>query len=84
MCFFFCFKLLWASYPRNISVNLFSNQATDLRGDVVIRFSIFSSGSYLVQKSEKILAILVEGHSRNILKSGKWPRRRCCLKVFSA
>ena len=29
-------------------------------------FSIFSSGSHFVQRSGTILAILVEGHSRNI------------------
>ena len=48
-------------------------------------FSIFSFGG-LFQWSETILAILVEGHPRNIsvkffLKSGHWPRR-CRLKVF--
>ena len=36
-----------------------------------------------VQQSRTILAILVEGHPRNIseviLKLGHWPRRRCCL-----
>ena len=29
-------------------------------------FSIFSSGGHFVQRSGTILAILVEGHSRNI------------------
>ena len=49
-------------------------------------FSIFSFGGHFVQRSGTILAILIEGHPRHfceiILKSGHWPRRRCCLKVF--
>ena len=44
-------------------------------------FSIFSSGGHFVQQSGTLLAILSEGHARNIsdiiLKSGHWPRRRC-------
>ena len=47
-------------------------------------FSIFSSGGHFVQKSGTILAILVEGHSRNIsviffLKSVHGSRRKCHL-----
>ena len=49
-------------------------------------FSIFSSGSYFVQLSRIILAILVKGHIRNtpvkLFSSGHWPRRRCHLKDF--
>ena len=50
-------------------------------------FSIFSSGGHFVQQSGTILAILVEGHPRNIsvkffLKSFLWSRMRCNLKVF--
>ena len=49
--------------------------------------SIFSSGSHFVQHSRKKLAVLVEGHPRNIfceiiLILGHWPWRRCPLKVF--
>ena len=42
-----------------------------------------------VHQSRTILAILVQKHKRNIyfceiiLKSGHWPRKRCCLKVFN-
>ena len=48
-------------------------------------FSIFSSGGHFVQRSQTILAILVEVHPMNIsvnlfLKSGHWRRRRCRLK----
>ena len=50
-------------------------------------FSIFSFGGNFVQLSRKILAILVEGHSRNIsvkiiLKLGLWSSRKCHLKIF--
>ena len=50
-------------------------------------FSIFSSGGHFVQQSGTILAILVEGHPRNIsvkffLKSFLWSRMRYNLKVF--
>ena len=52
-------------------------------------FSIFSSYCLFVQRSGTILAILVEGHPRNIstklqcmLKSAYWPRRRCHLTGF--
>ena len=52
-------------------------------------FSIFSSGGPFVQQSRTILAILVKGYNvleehfcEIILKSGPWPRRRCCLKIF--
>ena len=51
-------------------------------------FSIFSSHSHFVQWSGTILAILVEGHARNIsvnfFESGHWlrRRRRCRLNVF--
>ena len=31
-----------------------------------MNFSIFSSGGHFVQRSKTILAILVEGHPRNI------------------
>ena len=45
--------------------------------------SMFSSGSDLVQWSKTILAILVKGHKKNIsVKSGHWPKRRCCFKIF--
>ena len=38
-----------------------------MRGDVILRFiSSFSSGGHLVQWSRTILAILVQGHERNI------------------
>ena len=46
---------------------------------------IFSSGGHFVQWSEMVLAILVEGHPKNIsmkFKSGHWSRRICNLKVF--
>ena len=48
-------------------------------------FSIFSSGGHFFQWSRTILEILVEGppeeyFCENILKSGRWPRRRCYLK----
>ena len=47
----------------------------------------FISGGHFVQRSGTIVAILVEGHLRNIfceivLKSGHWSRRRCHLKFF--
>ena len=50
-------------------------------------FSILSSDSHFVHPSKTILAILVEGHPKNIsvkivLKSTHWPRRRCYLNVF--
>ena len=49
-------------------------------------FSIFSSDDHFVQRSRTILAILVEGHPRNIseiiLKSACWPWRRYCSKIF--
>ena len=48
-------------------------------------FSSFSFGGHFVQRSGTILAILVEGHLRNIpviLKSAYWPKRRFHLKVF--
>ena len=50
-------------------------------------FSIFRSGSHFVQWSRRILAVLVEGHPRNILVriiliSGYWSMRICRLKVF--
>ena len=49
----------------------------------------FISGGHFVQRSGTIVAILVEGHLRNIfceivLKSGHWSRRRCHLKFFSS
>ena len=46
-------------------------------------FSIFSSGGHFVQPSRAILAILVEGHKRNIsfLKSDHRLGRRQ-LKIF--
>ena len=48
---------------------------------------IVSSGTRFVQRSGLILAILVEGHPRNIavkiiLKSGHRPKKSCHLKVF--
>ena len=50
-------------------------------------FSIFSSADHFVQRSGTILAILVEGHPRNmseiILKSAHWPWWRCCFTGFS-
>ena len=45
-------------------------------------FSIFSTGSHFVQLSGTVLAILVEGHPRIILKLGHWSMRICRLKVF--
>ena len=50
-------------------------------------FYIVSSGTRFVQRSGFILAILVEGHPRNIavkiiLKSGHRPKKSCHLKVF--
>ena len=45
-------------------------------GDVIKRlkgFSIWSSGGHFVQQSGTIFAILVEGHSGNILFSGAKP-----------
>ena len=49
-------------------MNLFSNQAFSLGGDVLEKFffSILNSGGHFVKPSTSILAILVEGHSRNI------------------
>ena len=49
--------------------------------------SIFSSGGHFVQRSETILAVLVEGHPRmisvkRILKLVQWSRRRCHLNDF--
>ena len=51
-------------------------------------FSIFSSGGHFVQWGGTILAILVEGHPRDIsvklfLKSVHLSRRRCHLSFFS-
>ena len=51
-------------------------------------FSIFSFDGHFVQRSRTILAILVEGHPRNIsvkiiLKSANWSRRRCRFTSFS-
>ena len=47
---------------------------------VVPSVECFSSGGHFVQWSKTILAILVEGHSRNIsmklLKLGHWPTSR--------
>ena len=50
-------------------------------------FSVLSSGGHFVQRSETILAILVEGSPKEhfcgiFWKSGHWSRRRCHLKVF--
>ena len=50
-------------------------------------FFYFSSGGHFVQRSGRILAILVKSHPRNfsikiILESAKWSRRRCHLKIF--
>ena len=50
-------------------------------------FSISNSGGHFFFPAATILAILVEGHARNIsmiffLKSDNWPRRRCRLKVL--
>ena len=50
-------------------------------------FLFFSSGDHFVQWSETILAILVEGHLRNISEklflNRSIGRRRCHLKVLS-
>ena len=54
------------------------------------RFFYFKFGGHLIQQKETIFAILIEGHPilveghscEFILKSGQWPMRRYCLKVF--
>ena len=47
-------------------------------------FSIFSSDGHFVQRSGTILAILVEGHPKNIsTKLAYWPWRRCHFTGFS-
>ena len=40
------------------------------------RFSIFSSGGHFVHRSKTVLAVLVEGHLRNIPKKFKLNRLR--------
>ena len=50
-------------------------------------FSVFSSDGHFVQANGTILAICKRVTQRNIsceiiVKSGHWPARICCLKVF--
>ena len=48
-------------------MKLFSNQAPGLGVDLLFKgFSIFSSAGHFVQPSRTILALLVEGHKRNL------------------
>ena len=48
----------------------------------VVAFSIFSSDGHFVQPSGTILENLEKHFCEIILKSGHWPQRRCCLKIF--
>ena len=49
-------------------------------------FSIFSSGSFCSAKRNHLRNFgrgpLEEHFCANILKSGHWPKTRCCLKIF--
>ena len=45
---------------------ILKNPSSCLREIVNFFFSLFSSGSHVVQRSRTTLAILVEGHPRNI------------------
>ena len=53
-------------HPRNLPVQLFQNRCTSSGRELVISFSIFSSGGHLVQWSGTVCAILVDSHPRNI------------------
>ena len=54
-------------HPRNIPVYLFQNPSSSSREKSFKGFfSIFSSGSHLVQRSGRVLTILVQGHPRNL------------------
>ena len=55
------------SHLRNIPVKLLQNLSTDLPEEVnKSLFSIYSPGGHLVPHSGIVLAILVDGHPRNI------------------
>ena len=60
-------QILVDSHLRNIPVKLFQNLFIDLAEEVVKSFlSIYSPGGHFVLRSRIVLAILVEGHPRNI------------------
>ena len=47
-------------------------------------FSIFSSGGHLIQRRGTVLAILVEGHPRNLPDQPFWSRSHLKQKVDNA
>ena len=75
-------------HKRNTSVKVLWNQDTGC-GMSFTGFSISVSGCHSVQPSRTILTSLVESIGGTLtllckynLKSGHWPRSRCCLKIF--
>ena len=72
--------------PRTFLRNYFEIRPMAQKEKAFTALSIFSSGGYFVQQSGTIFAVWVESPKEHfckiILKSGHWPRRRYCFRVF--